>query len=229
MKTSQIKQQLLKHFPNSTVYFSPSEIPKRYLLPPEWKDFGLRTNDTPIYPHTWLAFKNRLPNLLNLFDSALLGTAFIAQPSPKLIYIFEDPDDFYFYVGEPPINALCDSITRLSSIIPPTLRDFYLTVHNRFTFHPAQSMGPARFESLFRINEISTEKTISARNLIAFFSNGGGDYIAFEKGSKSTQGYIWWHEQQSTPDPIPDIFEIWDVWTCIFLEDTVIQNRKKQQ
>ncbi len=216
-----------KEFGNSNVYFSASELPEGARLPESWKNFGLIYSDSLNIPIEWTSFSNQLPWLMSLFKQGLLGTACLTSPNMKLIYIFEDIDGLYYYTGEPSLTYE-SAPEKLFSFLPSKLREFYENVHNGFTFHPIQSMGPLKILDFTHINSISEETMPESQYLLGFFSNGGGDYIAIDTKAAANNFYIWWHEKQNCPDNVPDIWETMDAWISIFLEDTVVQRNVEQ-
>jgi hypothetical protein len=102
------------------------------------------------------------------------------------------------------------------------MADFYNTLHDGFTYYPAESMGFRKAQDLCSVADlIDEEDTEFAKNWLALFSNGGGDYVALDLGfSSENRGVIWWHDQPLEPELNVNIFKIIDTWISIFLEDT---------
>jgi len=143
-----------KSFPGEHIFFSIADIPTESKIPFGWQGFGIKDDLTEHawYPSDWIIFSSRLPWLTSALEKSLIGTAIIlSEKKPCLIYVFSDNEDFYFYVGNPPLDYFqSHSIDHLENL-PDDLMDFYRKLHNGFTFHPSKSMGPLPLENQPRL------------------------------------------------------------------------------
>jgi hypothetical protein len=204
-------------FSGRDIYFSPVQMPPGLKIRSEWQNFGLTSSTAPPFPLAWQTFSDELPWVTSLLDKCLLGTAILSGPSVELLYIFHDNDGLYYYIGGEPLERADKPLT-----FGGRIADFYYSVHNGFTFYPAQSMGPQKIEHCVFVSDLIDEQdTDFAAKWLALFSNGGGDYLAIDvSNSASDKGLIWWHEQPLEPESGLDFFEVMDTWISIFLEDT---------
>jgi len=204
-----------------SIYFSNAELPPDFIIPNEWKNFGVDSEGTRKFPATWHGFENDLPRIFSLLNLGLIGTAVLDGNSIQLIYIFHGDQGLYYYTGGLPLDA-CP--LKVGSYFPfqGKISEFYHYVHNGFTFFPAQSMGPQKVEHFTCVADlIDEESTDFASEWITLLSNGAGDYLAVDLASlENNSGVIWWHEQPLEPEVGVGVFEVMDTWMSIFLEDT---------
>jgi hypothetical protein len=214
-----------QHFVGRDVYFTPSELPANIVIPAEWMEFGIGTLEYPKFPLAWYSFREKLPWVLSLLETCLIGTVVLGGDNVELVYVFHDSNGLYYYIGGMPLNS-CPLKDDKVSPVKGELSRFYSHVHNGFTFFPAQSMGPQKIEDFSCVADlIDEEETSFAENWVTVFSNGGGDYLAIDLNNQAQdKGIIWWHEQPMDPAMDVDVFEIMDTWISIFLEDTQSRN-----
>ncbi|MNJ63841.1 hypothetical protein D3C77_597660 [compost metagenome] len=143
----------------------------------------------------------------------------------ELLYIFHDSNGFYYYVGGAPLGKNFPGSNKVK-LLPWKLSEFYVKVHNGFTFFPAQSMGPQKIENTMCVADLIDEEDVKfAEEWLTVFSNGGGDYLAVDLKSKDLdEGVIWWHEEPVDPELDVNVFDIMDSWISIFLEDTRLRD-----
>ncbi|MDU8647338.1 hypothetical protein [Pseudomonas amygdali] len=204
-------------FAGRDIYFSPFQLPPGLEIRSEWQNFGIASSITPSFPLAWQTFSDELPWVTSLLDKCLLGTAILVGSSIELLYIFHDNNGLYYYIGGEPLSRSDNAL-----IFGGRIADFYYTIHNGFTFYPAQSMGPQKIEDCVFVSDLIDEHdTDFAAKWLAVFSNGGGDYLAVDTiNAANDNGLIWWHEQPLEPESGVVFFEIMDTWMSIFLEDT---------
>lgn len=220
-----VVEQVKTCFVDRDVFFSPNELPADVVVPTGWKEFGAVFSEQPKFSVAWYSFADKLPWVLSLLDTCLIGTFVLGGEKIELLYVFHDANGLYYYVGGLPLSS-CPLKSDKINLIAGRLSDFYLHVHNGFTFFPAQSMGPQKIEDLSRVADlIDEEETSFAESWITVFSNGGGDYLAVDINNQAEdKGVIWWHEQSMEPELGIDVFEVMDTWISIFLEDTQLRS-----
>lgn len=217
-----IAERVRSTFCGQSVYFSLAELPSNIYVPSQWQNFGLGGREQARFPATWHSCASKFPNTFSLLQRCLLGTFVLSGERIELGYIFHDANDLYFYLGGMPLKDRPAEHSRISAL-SKDLFEFYLKVHDGFTFYPARSMGPQRSEDFTCVADfIDEEDTSFANNWLTIFSNGAGDYVAIDTSSRAdNQGLIWWHDQPTEPELNVDIFEVMDTWMSIFLEDTL--------
>jgi len=215
-----VVQSINATFSGCKVCFSRKDVPQNLVLPKDWELFGLRLEETAVYPQRWDSFSNEFPSVIALLRDCLLGTVLLLGDEVEMLYVFHDGKGFYYYLGGMPVERAVVEKAEFKHL-PSRLQDFYREVHDGYTFFPARSMGPQRLSDQSRVSELVDEGDDSfAENWITVFSNGGGDYVAVESDKlEETEGLIWWHEDPMTPEWKIDIFEVMDAWMSIFLED----------
>jgi len=216
-----VVEKVKTSFVDRDVYFSPNELPANVIIPAEWEEFGAVFSEKPRFPAAWNSFADKLPWVLSLLDTCLVGTFVLGGEKVELLYVFHDANGLYYYTGGLPLTS-CPLKSDKINLIAGRLSDFYLHVHNGFTFFPAQSMGPQKIEDFSCVADlIDEEETSFAASWVTVFSNGGGDYLAVDINNHAEdKGVIWWHEQPMEPELGIDVFEVMDTWISIFLEDT---------
>jgi len=218
---------LKNKFPEECLFFAFKDCRSDLFFPSEWRDFGIKTNltDSAWYPSAWGLFSERLPWTHMAIRRCLIGTAVLYTQQPNLIYIFHDKEDYYFYIGKSPLDcfgAACrNKIENLS--MPNDLIDFYCKLHNGFTFHPSNSMGPLSLEDQIDLTELYDAAPFPLiQGSTGIFHNGAGDYLALPSGANSQQSFIWWHEESEKPEINQNLWAVMDNWISIFLEDTSV-------
>jgi len=215
---------LTERFPRNNLAFSFREIPPTKTIPTEWKNFGINNDmkNCAWHPLTWEIYSHRLPWTHTLLRKCLIGTAILYTEQPNLIYIFHDSEDYYFYIGKPPLSYL-NLHTRNKLKIPCELVDFYQNIHNGFTFHPTNAMGPLPLEDQpLLIHLYDGTDFPFPKESIGIFHNGAGDYLSVAPNIKKQNAFIWWHEHPENPDFNLDLCAVMDNWICLFLEDTQV-------
>ena len=196
-----------KTFVGQDVFFSAAEIPGTILIPEQWAGFGIRQEGASMIPEAWLSFEKELPWVLSLLSSCLIGTAVVLSDEVELVYIFCDDNGFYYYIGGRPLSAELINGSVLE-FFPEKLSEFYVRLHDGFTFYPAQSMGPQKIQDMSCVADFVDEEDVRfAKNWMTVFSNGGGDYLAIDvKSNDESKGLIWWHEEPAEPELNVNIF-----------------------
>ncbi|GLU40004.1 SMI1/KNR4 family protein [Pseudomonas sp. NBRC 100443] len=219
-----LKAELKHEFQDSIIFTSSNEVPSNYQYPPNWKNFGLTSASSPWIPAEWGRYKNRIPWTYNLLEKCLIGTALIAEKEPKLIYIFEDTDDYYFYIGHSPVPANSSLENKIHKL-PQDIQEFYINLHNGFTFHPSRAMGPLPIEQQVSIMDLYDGNNPNfPSELTGIFHNGAGDYLCVTPELDSENASIWWHESPDSAEGGLSFWAVMDTWISIFLEDTIIQH-----
>jgi len=216
---------LTKKFPQECLILSFNESPSIKAIPCEWRNFGIRDNleNSAWYPIKLEAYSERLPWIYALLRRCLIGTAIFYTDYPNLIYIFHDSEDYYFYIGRPPLSCLniypADQLQKL----PGDLIEFYQDIHNGLTFYPSHSMGPLPLEDQPKlINLYDGFAPPFLNESIGIFHNGAGDYLSVTPDINSHSAFIWWHEEPERPETNLDLWAVMDNWVSIFLEDTQV-------
>jgi len=216
---------LEKNFSRENLILSFNEAVPDKIIPNEWKNFGIKNDSAAIawYPTEWKTYGNRLPWIQALLRKCLIGTAVLYAKIPNLVYIFHDSEDYYLYIGKPPLNYLRHYPTSNLQNLPKDLIEFYQNIHNGFTFHPSNTMGPLSLENQPKLaNLYDGNHPPFPKESIGIFHNGAGDYLSVAPGTSSHNAFIWWHEQPENPETNMDLWAVMDNWVSIFLEDTRI-------
>jgi len=216
---------LINQFPREHLFLSFSEAPSSEIIPVAWHNFGIKDNlaSSAWSPPAWEAYGAHLPWTHNLIKRCLIGTSILYTETANLIYIFHDNEDYYFYLGRPPLACLGSDATNQLQKLPRDLVGFYHDLHNGFTFHPSNSMGPlplADQPKLFDLYDGSCPPF--SENSIGVFHNGAGDYLSVTPCSSSQHAFIWWHEEPEEPEVDLNLWAVMDNWISIFLEDTQV-------
>jgi len=216
---------LAKKFSLDNLVLSLSDISSAKNIPAEWQGFGIKEDLTSSawYPAQWEVYRDRLPWLCTLLKKCLIGTAIFYKENPHLIYIFHDSEDYYCYIGKPPLNYSSSYPATQLQKLPRELIGFYQDLHNGFTFHPSNSMGPLPLEeqpSLINLYEGSHPPF--SKQAISIFHNGAGDYLSVDPSTNCQNAFIWWHENPEIPEINLNLWAVMDTWISIFLEDTQI-------
>jgi len=149
-KTMTTKEAIIyaikNRFHSERLFFSLGDFGPDLMIPKEWHGFGIKAEltDKVWYPTVWDSYSTRLPWTHAAIRKCLIGTVILYTEQPSLVYIFHDREDYYFYIGRPPlISQGLNPVASLKSLpIPDDLVEFYGRLHNGFTFYPSNSMGP---------------------------------------------------------------------------------------
>jgi len=213
-----IKQSVRSELSGYSVYFSPDELPSSIELPESWSGFGLQPSSSVWIPDEWKNFSSVLPTVYKWLNKCVIGTALALGDKSYLVYIYLETDELGLYLGGEPV-AQGAGTTNLS-VIPLSVGQFYTRLHDGFCFYIDWSMGPSRLQDFVNIDDLADEEISVIPGLVGFFSNGAGDYITVTSLLSYAKFYIWWHEQQETPEANVDVWAVMDAWMGIFLENS---------
>jgi len=220
---SKLTTSLEQEFSGRSIYTSPDEVPADYPYPSCWQGFGISPEAEIWLPAQWSEYKDLLPITLTLLQRCLIGTVLLAEREPSLIYIFEDTEDYYYYIGGAPLSTRNSTPTQTHKL-PRDIRELYLNLHNGFTFHPSNSMGPLPVEQLAEILDLYDGSNPGfPSGLTGVLHNGAGDYLCIIPDTDSEHAAIWWHELPDRLESGIDFWDVMDTWISIFLEDIIIQ------
>lgn len=203
---------------NYEVYFSPADVPQGTLYPPQWGEFGYRSQHRMFMPSKWAEFSGCLPWVSDWLEKCVIGTVLAVGDSVYLMYVYREEGEIYFYVGGRPLAANHTENARFKSL-PAHLQDFYTQLHDGFGFYIGFAMGPSRFEDFVEIDELCDEEEVHYPGVLAIFSSGTGDYLCINEDSACADAIIWWHEDPSNPLRGVKLWNMMDAWMCVFLEN----------
>jgi len=142
-----------------------------------------------------------------------------------LLYTFEDDSkEEYYYVGGNPLQRKTNAtIEQFWSMLPEMLCLFYETMHNGFYYYASNSMGIESIENITHLGsldwgileELDFPIQVYLDTSFGFFSNGMGDYIAYDVESKHT--FLWSAKDQ--PEYSLDFWDVIDEWISIGISE----------
>ncbi|WP_296185842.1 hypothetical protein [Pseudomonas sp. UBA1879] len=213
-----IKQSVRAELSGYDVYFSLDELPSNIKIPESWFGFGLQPASSVWFPSEWKKFSSVLPTVYKWLNRCVIGTALASADENYLVYIYREDNQLGLYLGGEPVAH--GEMTPNLSMLPFSVRNFYTRLHNGFYFYVDLSMGPSRLQDFVNIDDFADDEVAVVTGLVSFFSNGAGDYIAVTSHLSDAEFYIWWHEQQESPEPNVDAWAVIDAWMGIFLENS---------
>jgi len=234
------KEELLKKLhkfrPSGKLILQPDDIPEGIKLPSQWapvisKPFGgFRTGAWP----EWDPIVKKAPNIGRFLKSNLLFNSVFFDQRKSLLYLLyvhsSQERNIHFYAGLPPASEIPERLGEAFKRFPRELRDFYLNLHNGWTFLPDNSLGPLPLDNCAFISDDkfdftedkAAEAPFDADKVLTVFHNGAGDYLCLNLGKLNPDGeasaLIWWHEEPTKPDFV-DFWPAFDAWIGISFED----------
>ena len=212
-----LKKAVTLKLSNYKLYFSKDELPKDLKLPDEWCDFGIRNSSEVWMPSKWSDYSSKLPVISKWLKECILGTAIALGDKLYLVYIYAEDNNLRIYLGGAPLGNESLSLEKYGLSL--SLDSFYKQLHDGFFFYVDLSMGPSRLQDFVVIDDVS-EEACCVPELVGFFSNGMGDYIASSANESFPGFYIWWHEEQDKPEKEIDVWAVMDAWMGIFIENS---------
>ncbi|WP_062387654.1 hypothetical protein [Pseudomonas abietaniphila] len=213
-----IKQSVRAELSGYSVYFSLDELSFNVEIPESWSGFGLQSTSSVWIPGEWEIFSSVLPTVYKWLNKCVIGTALASDDKNYLVYIYREDNELGLYLGGEPVAEGAPA-AKLSTL-PLSIRNFYTRLHDGFCFYVDWSMGPSRLQDFVNIDDLADDDIAIVTGLVSFFSNGAGDYIAVTNRLPDSEFYIWWHEQQESPEPNVDAWAVIDAWMGIFLENS---------
>ena len=183
----------------------------------------------------WDPIVKKAPNIGRFLKSNLLFNSVFLDQRRGLLYLLyvytsQNGRDIDFYAGRPPAGEIPERIERAFKHFPSELRNFYLNLHNGWTFLPDNSLGPLPLDDCAFISDDefdfdedkAAEAPFDANKVLTVFHNGAGDYLGLNLGKLDQDGeadaLIWWHEEPTKPDFV-DFWPALDAWIGISFED----------
>lgn len=225
----------LQHFVHPAALISaPSEANADASVNVQWQKFiGEQEQGSRMSLLTaWSELAAELPNVQNFLRTMLKHLLILREQNGtlSLLYLYTvGTGELNFFRGHTPLNKVPERLLPIWSRVPAKLRNFYVNLHNGWTFLPADSMGPLPVEDWaflsddkFDIDEETARKLpIDINKTVAVFHNGAGDYLCLNcagRDSAEASGIIWWHEDPAHPEPV-EFWSVLDAWLGVFLED----------
>jgi hypothetical protein len=211
---------------------TPSEVDPALAVPAPWVAIlqdQQQGRKLALYAY-WNNFAAQVPTVFNFLNNFARPVVVLAEQNKEvsLLYPFTAQDVLYFYRGHPVLGAVPARFAAVWPRIPAQLRDFYLNVHNGWTFLSSNAMGPLPVEdwAFLSDDKFDIDEETAARmpcdinKVLTVFHNGGGDYLCLDFSAPDgvATGLIWWHEEPDTPEVV-DFWAYLDGWTSIFFED----------
>lgn len=212
---------------------TPADAGPGVAVPAQWLRFIENRQMGPNRPllAEWNVITDVLPSVAEFLEAALQRVLLLQEANGvmSLLYQYTAGGQLNFYSGRPPLSRVPERLAPLWNHVPARLRDFYTSLHDGWTFLPANSMGPLPAEDWaflsddrFDIDEeTASAMSIDIARVAAVFHNGGGDYLCLNFGdsrASEASGLIWWHEDPANPEPV-DFWGVLDAWVGIFLEE----------
>ncbi|NHZ94477.1 SMI1/KNR4 family protein [Massilia sp. CCM 8734] len=178
----------------------------------------------------WNKVAARMPAVLNFLHTFAKPLVVLVEHSKavSLLYPFTAKGKRHFYRGHPALRAVPAQFQTVWPRIPAQLRDFYMHIHNGWTFLSANSMGPLPVEDWaflsddrFDIDDdTAASMPCDISKVLTVFHNGGGDYLCLDFSAPDgvATGLIWWHEEPDTPEVV-DFWAYLDAWISIYVDD----------
>jgi hypothetical protein len=235
------KEELLKELrdfrSSARLILRPDDIPAGIKPPPQWepvisKPFG--SFKAGAWPE-WDPIVKKAPNIGRFLKSILrFNSVFLDQRRSLLylLYVYTSRGrNINVYAGLPPAGEAPERIKEAFKHFPRELRDFYLKLHNGWTFLPDNAMGPLPLDDCAFISddefdfddEKAAEAPFDPKKVLTVFHNGSGDYLCLNLGKLNQDGeasaLIWWHEEPTKPDFV-DFWPVLDAWMGIFFENS---------
>jgi hypothetical protein len=212
---------------------TPADAGPDVAVPAQWLRFIEHRQMGPNRPllAEWNVMNPVLPNVAEFLEAALQRVLLLQEANGvmSLLYQYTAGGQLNFYRGRTPLSRVPKRLAPLWDRVPARLRGFYTSLHDGWTFLPADSMGPLPVanwaflsDDRFDIDEDTASATgIDITKVAAVFHNGGGDYLCLNFGDSlapEATGLIWWHEGPALPEPV-DFWGVLDAWVGIFLEE----------
>ncbi len=178
----------------------------------------------------WNNVADRMPAAVNFLHNVARPVLVLAEQNQdvSLLYPFTAKGEVYFYRGHPALRAVPERFESVWPRIPAQLRDFYLRIHNGWTFLPSNSMGPLPVQDWtwlsddrFDIDDESAARMpCDISKVLTVFHNGGGDYLCLDFSAPDgvATGLLWFHEEPEAPEMV-DFWAYLDAWISIYFED----------
>jgi hypothetical protein len=210
----EINNELSKWIDTSYIFWDETIIEKSLIFK-DWHGFGLNKS-TPNF-HVWDTFSKKIPLIVQHIRNCE-GTVLYHSPTEQyLIYIFKIDGAYEFYKGNSPVSSNNESNLLF---LPSELASFYYSLHNGFTYLPANSMGPLNLKEAFVLSAYPGDdvrkkigRDIDLSKFLAILNNGAGDFLCINKNGETM---IVWHDEDKAEFDI----EYWDTldnWVDIFL------------
>jgi hypothetical protein len=221
---------------NSRLILHPDDLPAGITLPSKWSSVVSAPFGTSkvVDWREWDTIANKVPTIGYFLERNLLFNSVCLDERADilhLLYVYTSLDsDIYFYAGRPPVVDIPRKVAGIWTHFPPELREFYLTLHNGWTFLPSNSNGPSALDDCAFISEDqfdftdekAAEAAFDASKVLTLFHNGAGDYLCLNLADINPEGeasaMIWWHEEPAKPDFV-DFWPALDAWIGISFED----------
>lgn len=229
----QIMLDELLHFVRPALLMeTPEEVEPALPVPAQWVDIlrDQQQGSKGGLGAYWNDVAARMPAVLNILHTFARPMLVLAEQNKEvsLLYPFTAKGELHFYRGHP---ALCTVPAHLEAVwprIPAQLRDFYLRIHNGWTFLPSNSMGPLPVkdwaflsDDRFDIDDESAARMpCDISKVLTVFHNGGGDYLCLDLSAPDgvATGLLWFHEEPESPEVV-DFWAYLDAWISIYFED----------
>ena len=129
------------------VWLAADEMPADVDVPPAWRALLAAPDDllADRLVQMWAGIIDRLPAVAQFFRDKLARPAVFRNDGGDVVLLYPytvEHDDLNFFIGRAPLRERWPDDAPPWTALPEALRRFHQTVHDGWTFFPANSMGP---------------------------------------------------------------------------------------
>ncbi|MBN3797820.1 SMI1/KNR4 family protein [Burkholderia sp. Ac-20392] len=225
----------LKRFrATGSVWLAADEIPADVDVPAAWRALLATPDDmrADTLVQMWAGVTDRLPAVAQFFRDKLVRPAVFRRDGGDVVLLYPytvGHDDLNFFIGRAPLGERGPDDEFPWTALPEALRRFHQSVHDGWTFFPANSMGPLPLADQAvladKLDLTATERRKLGVNpdlVRAVFHNGSGDWLCVDSsdgaGSRNPAGRLWWHERPTELEPV-DFWAVMNAWFEIFVDE----------
>ncbi|MBN3771340.1 SMI1/KNR4 family protein [Burkholderia sp. Se-20378] len=217
-----------------SVWLEADEIPADVDVPAAWRALLATPDDmrADTLVQMWAGVTDRLPAVAQFFRDKLARPAVFRRDGGDVVLLYPytvEHDDLNFFIGRAPLGERGPDDEFPGTALPEALRRFHRSVHDGWTFFPANSMGPLPLADQvvladkLDLSPTETRKLGVNPDLVrAVFHNGGGDWLCVDSsdgaGSCNPAGRLWWHERPTELEPV-DCWAVMNAWFEIFVDE----------
>lgn len=217
-----------------SVWLAADEIPAEVDVPAAWRALLATPDDmrADTLVQMWAGVIDRLPAVAQFFHEKLARPAVFRNDGGDVALLYPytvEHDDLNFFIGRAPLGERGPDDESPWTALPEDLRRFHRTVHDGWTFFPANSMGPvpladqAALAGKLDLTPAETRKLgVNPDFVRAVFHNGSGDWLCVDSnegaGGGNPAGWLWWHENPTELEPV-DFWAVMNAWFEIFVEE----------
>lgn len=216
------------------VWLAADEMPADVDVPPAWRALLAAPDDllADRLVQMWAGIIDRLPAVAQFFRDKLARPAVFRNDGGDVVLLYPytvEHDDLNFFIGRAPLRERWPDDAPPWTALPEALRRFHQTVHDGWTFFPANSMGPlpladqAALAGKLDLTPVEIRKLGVNPDLVrTVFHNGSGDWLCVDSSEAASggnlAGWLWWHERPAELEPV-DFWAVMNAWFEMFVEE----------